>query len=715
MVLSDHRSTLNKNKINEEASEISWTAVIDEDNPEVAYNRFCTTIIDMQDKYIIKKRVTHKEQLIQPWMTEGIRRAQKRRYKLYKNSKMNPNNAYLKSKYVIYKNKLCSIMRKAEQDHYHDLIKGAEGNQAKIWHVINDLIGKKKKSCAIPQTLISENGEILQNPKDICNEMNSFFSEVGPSLSSQIPQSKIDPLNYVAAPDTQNSFFLNPVSTNETLSKLQNIKPNKAHGPDRVHPRFVKDIAPYIAYPLTHIINQSIATGKIPIALKTARVVPSYKTGDKRKATNYRPISILPVFAKVYESLICDRLEKYLNSKQIIIQEQYGFQKKKNTTTALLSFIDQLQNSLDNDQHTLAVFIDLKKAFDTVNPTILLSKLEKYGIRGYPLEWFKDYFSERHQFIQTNEVQSSLRKMQCGVPQGSNLGPLLFLIYINDLPNCLKHSKAVLFADDTTIHLTGPKAKDISIEMNTDLQHLDGWLTANRLTLNVNRTHVCYFKPKNASPISKLEIRNIHIKTTSSIKYLGVHIDDKLAWKAHISYLTNKINNSIGVVCKIRRHLNRRSLLTIYYSLVHSNLVYCQEIWGTAFKTTLLPLIRAQKKILRVICRAPYQAHSEPLFQELGIRRLQAEIQARKAILAFKLVKNPTSYPIDINMEHSHEYPTRFKQENLPLQRYRTKKHGTKGIRNQLLQSYNSLHKEIKDLQPHQISTAQRLIKMLYH
>ena len=587
-----------KDKVIDEARKIDWEFIIQEESPENAYNLFCNKIKEIQNKYIIKKPVNPKEDLIQPWMTKGIRRAQKHRYKLYKHSQQNSNNNYLRTKYVTYKNKLCFIMRKAEQDYYREVIEGAQGNQAKIWHIINDIIGKKKRPSAIPRTLKNSDEIILEDQQDICNEMNEFFANVGPSLSFQIPQSRTDPLAYVRAPNSHYAFFLTPILVNETLTKLQNIKPNKAHGPDWIHPRFIRDIAMSIAKPLTHIINLGLTTGKIPQALKIAKIIPSHKSGDKRKATNYRPISILPVFAKIYESLIYDRLNNYLDKKGILIPEQYGFQKNKNTSTALLSFVENLQKSLDSNQHTLAVFIDLKKAFDTVNPEILLRKLFKYGIRGTPLEWFKDYFQNRKQFIETHDVQSSLQTIRCGVPQGSNLGPLLFLIYINDLPYCLRHSKAILFADDTTIHITGPKTNDISIELNQDLQSLDQWLSANQLSLNVNKTLACYFKPKKSTAVGQLEIRSNKIPFMNSVKYLGIHIDNELSWKNHISFLTNKVNKSIGLVCKIRRLLNRQSLLNIYYSLVHSNIIYCLEIWGTAFNTTLLPLTVAQIRIM---------------------------------------------------------------------------------------------------------------------
>ena len=316
----ENRTTLSfknydKNKLIDEAEKTDWEFINQEENLEHAYNLFCQKIKEIQNKYIIKKTVNSKEDLIQPWMTKGIRRAQKQRYKMYKRSKQNPNNNYLRAKYVAYKNKLCSIMRRAEQDHYHELIEGAQGNQAKIWHIINDLIGKRRRPSTIPKTLITTDEIILENEQNICNEMNKFFSNVGPSLSSQLPQSRIDPLTYVRPPDTHDSLFLNPILINETLAKLQTINPNKAYGPDMIHPRFIKDIAASIAKPLTHIINLGLTTGKLPQALKTARIIPCHKAGDKRRATNYRPISILPVFAKIYESLIYDRLESYLEKK----------------------------------------------------------------------------------------------------------------------------------------------------------------------------------------------------------------------------------------------------------------------------------------------------------------------------------------------------------------------------------------------------------------
>ena len=356
----------NKGKIIRELSEVSWADVTSEDDPEIAYNLLYERIKEIQDKYIIKTKVTPKNDLMQPWMTEGIRRAQKQRYKLYKQAKQHPNNDDRKTKYITYKNKLCAIMRRAEKEYYHGIIEESQGNQSKIWHIINNLIGKKRKPSSIPKCLINDDNQSFDNPRDISNEMNRFFTQVGPKLSSEIPQSEIDPLSYVPPSQDYTAFLLKPVCVNETLAKLQKIKTNKAPGPDQIHPRFARDIACYIAAPLTHIVNLGLEKGIIPKGLKIARVIPSYKSGDRRKATNYRPISILPIFAKVYEGLVYDRLENYLESKNILNTSQYGFQKNKNTTTALLEFINKIQSSTENNQHTLAVIPHLRAAWEFV-------------------------------------------------------------------------------------------------------------------------------------------------------------------------------------------------------------------------------------------------------------------------------------------------------------------------------------------------------------
>ena len=301
------------------------------------------------------------------------------------------------------------------------------------------------------------------------------------------------------------------------------------------------------------------------------------------------------MLAKILEGLIYDQTEKYLIRRQILSIDQYGFRKNKSTKGAIIRFINTVQKDLDNKKKSMAVYIDLKKAFDTVNHKILLRKLENYGIRGHALEWFKSYLSERRQYISSGKAETELSDIEFGVPQGSNLGPLLFLIYINDLPQCLKNGQATLFADDTTIYNTAENATQMVEKMNEDLQSLVEWFRANKLTLNANKTYGCLFGEKRIQDIG-IKVDKVDLEMSHSVKYLGVYVDNQLSWKAHIANVENKVNQVLGVLCRIRHCMTLNAMKTVYYSLIHSHLLYCQEIWGTACKTTLSSLVIAQKK-----------------------------------------------------------------------------------------------------------------------
>ena len=473
---------------------IDWEPVTSELDATKAFDKFVEKILPIHGKHIPIVELKPKNLFKQPWMTMGIHNSQKRRYKLYKAYKRKPTTAN-KSKYVEYRNKLRSTMRQAEKQYYLNLITDANGDQSKTWHVINDLIGKGKKNVGIPLTLCNGKGDELTDPTAVCQEMNSFFTNIGNELAKKIPDTAVDPLEYVQGNKSGNSFFLKPVTPQEVFSKLSKINVSKSCGADMIHPRFINDASTFIVVPLVHIINCSFSTAKFPDQLKLARVTPIHKSGDKSKSTNYRPVSLLSNFAKVIESLVYDRLYEYVKNNELLSKDQYGFQKNKSTLTALLELTDQIQHNLDTRNQTFALFLDLKKAFDTVQHSILLGKLEKYGIRGVALDWFRSYLHNRKQFVQSGNFQSEALTILSGVPQGSNLGPLLFLLYINDLPNCTKHLSMMLFADDTTAYLSASKNVDIGLLVNSDLKRIETWLTANKLSLNLSKTHGCHFKP----------------------------------------------------------------------------------------------------------------------------------------------------------------------------------------------------------------------------
>ena len=348
-----------------------------------------------------------------------------------------------------------------------------------------------------------------------------------------------------------------------------------------------------------------------------------------------------------------------------------------------------------------------------MNYEILLKKLEKYGVRGIPLDWFKNYLSNRKQFIENRDKKSKYKILTCGVPQGSNLGPLLFLVYINDLPDVLKQTTPTLFADDTTIHCTAKTYPELERKMNSDLDLLSEWFKSNKLTLNVSKSYGCVFGIKNNNQV-RFEINGSIIELTGTVKYLGVIVDSKLTWIPHISSVANKIGQSLGALAKVKHMLNVETLRSIYYALIHSRLIYCIEIWGTASKTALQPLFIAQKKCMRLIVGAQSRAHTEPIFKRLGIRPFLKEIEYLLALLAYKLIKNCESSDIDFVIEHVHGYRTRFASHCLPLPKKRTTRYGIKGLEYSLIEAYNSLPNHVKRLQPVLPKNCKKIINVVF-
>ena len=325
-------------------------------------------------------------------------------------------------------------------------------------------------------------------------------------------------------------------------------------------------------------------------------------------------------------------------------------------------------------------------------------------------------FKEIKQFIEQGTIRSKLCEVTCGVPQGSNLGPLLFLLYINDLPDCLQYGKSILFADDTTTYQFGKNGAELTERMNVDSDKLANWFKANKLTLNVFKTYSCEFHDRRSCVIGELTMQGQVIERSDSVKYLGLHVDNKLTWKNHIAHVTNKINQVIGVMAKIRNHLTKEAMKTIYYALVHSRLVYGIEIWGTAYATTIKPLEIAQKKAIRIIAGVGYREHTEPLFQDLEIRPLRQEIEFRRALLAYDIQKrsNEYGYAIEFTNEHQHQYSTRFvTNRNLPVIRKKTEKFGTMGLQSLLLASFNKLPERIKET-TWSLKTAKKNIGLIF-
>ena len=356
-------------------------------------------------------------------------------------------------------------------------------------------------------------------------------------------------------------------------------------------------------------------------------MVPIFKSGDKKDMSNYRPVSVLPCLSKVFERVVYNRLIDFKDKHNILIECQFGFRKQHNTQLAVTLFVDKVCKAMDKGNYFVGVFLDLCKAFDTVNHNILLSKIEHYGIRGTLFNWIKNYLSNRKQFVEYNGLKSSNENVICGVPQGSILGPLLLLLYINDLPNVSKLLSSIMFADDTNMFLEHHDIKYLESVINTEMVKIVEWLNVNKLSLNVKKTHVMLFTKNRSNctePTLNVSIGKTIVQTVTKTTFLGVVIDHKLIWKEHIQKLCNKMSKGIGLIKKVRYKLQRKTLINLYFTFIQPYLMYCNVVWGNAAQMHLNQLLVLQKRVLRIIYNTKYMESTKLLFEDSRIMNVHS-------------------------------------------------------------------------------------------
>lgn len=455
------------------------------------------------------------------------------------------------------------------------------------------------------------NNDIIENPLDIANTFNSYFVNIASNLNSN----KSPPTVVTKDKIVNNTIFLNPVSSEEISTIICGFKNKISSGPDGIPMSLIKQ-CPHLLGPITDLVNASLTTGYFPDAFKKARVVPVYKKGKKDNIENYRPISLLPAISKILEKAMFNRVMTFLNKHEVLSHSQFGFRKNKSINDALYSFSEHLLSALDNKNPTIGIFLDQTKAFDVVNHNILLEKLNNYGIRGTANAWFSSYLSNRRQMVQIDSQNSDYLQVKCGVPQGSLLGPLLFLIYINDLPAYLPLSKNILYADDTNILISDIDSARLQAKANKTLENLQVWLNYNRLHLNISKTNYINFCPFSLSNL-QIMFNNVCLKEVVSSKFLGIWVDSKSSWNTHISYLAEKVCKITYAMRILSRFCNIELLRTLYFGNINSVISYGIPFWGTS--PNLTRIFKLQKRIIKIMMHVSNRTHTKPLFKKLNI------------------------------------------------------------------------------------------------
>ena len=633
--------------------EEDWNTLFERFNhhPELCLNVFNDRMKVIVERHLPTVKLTKREvrSKIKPWITPGILKSIKLRdhyQRKHARAKTKESKDRFYELYRTYRNMIVTLTRRSKKNHYVRYFDFHSKNSRKVWSGICDLISAKDNSK--PPISIIDGDALSSEPETVANAFNDFFTTIADSIRDKMPPSFNHFSSFMKDPNLH-SLLLRPTTSQEISKVIGSFSINKSCGPHSIPNKILKLLRHDISVPISTLINSSFLTGIFPSVLKISQVVPVFKNkGSPLEVSNYRSISLLSNIEKIYEKVMHSRLMGFLDHYNQIYSKQFGFRKAHSTEHTLINIVERIRNAIDKGEFACGVFVDLQKAFDTVDHEILLAKLDHYGVRGIVNDWFRSYLTNRSQFVSLGGSKSQLKPINHGVPQGSVLGPLLFLVYINDLHHCIRTSETYHFADDTHLLNFSKTVWNLCGRVNSDLRVLVSWLNANKISLNTNKTEFVIFRSpwRRMDCIPRIKLFGQKLSPSKSVKYLGVHLDEHLNWKVHTAFVASKLRRANGAISKLRHYVPRSILLNIYHAIFASHARYASQIWGLCDNTTTHRIQILQNTALRLMTFKEPRSSANPLYHELSLLTIFNQVKVMNVCYVQKYLQG--NLPSDV-------------------------------------------------------------------
>jgi hypothetical protein len=597
------------------------------------------------------------------WVTDEVIRKKQNMFDYFSKYKKSLS-CIDKLNYHSSRNEYRLAIQKAKADWMESSLLTAKNKSKQAWKIIDSFRNKKLSN---PKNMkLNIDGKTVVKPRDVCEEFNNYFVTIAEKTKQNIVSRTNSPR---AAPVGCRLEKFDCISKTALEKNFSRFSSKTSSGYDEISMMVLKHCREEILDPLLFITNKSLLTGIFPEKCKLAKIKPLFKKDDETQLGNHRPISLLPALSKVFERVVCEQLTHYLETNELICKKQYGFRKNRSTKLALIDFVNQCIDALDAGETVMGCYADLSKAFDCVDTKILLKKLESLGISSLALKWLTSFTSNRKQFTEIQHqskskiknFRSNVKPITSGVPQGSILGPVLFLVYVNDMPGAVPDENLFMFADDTTLFTKNKKAEQLEVETFVKINQLAQYFSDNLLSLNSAKTGCLRIQTHQrslANPSTNIDvfIDEVRLNHSDSVDFLGVRLDGGLAWSNQIEKIEKKISSGLFVLrrtSQLNPNLNLSKL--VYYSLIESHIVYSIALWG-GYKSHLDKIFVMQKKAIRTIFKLPPWSSCSPYFRQTNILTVPC-------LFIFELVMYIKNQQLSSYNQRSHNYNTRHRNK----------------------------------------------------